>query len=94
MSTDGKTCVPFPSRSPASATVWGVDMVLVPMVFGLGLCGGILSLMVLHRANLRKESAVYVYLAGLTVLDLITLLAVVPKTLQVRPFGIFFITYY
>ena len=78
-----EACAPFPDRNPVPVVVYAADVVLVPVLFGLGLFGGLLSLVVLHRASLRKESAVYVYLAGLTVLDIVSLLTVVPQTIQV-----------
>ena len=42
-------CTPFPERLSTHPVVYAVDVVIVPIVFGLGLFGGLLSLIVLQR---------------------------------------------
>ncbi|ELT91263.1 hypothetical protein CAPTEDRAFT_202379 [Capitella teleta] len=75
-------CVPFPVRRSTSALFYATNIVLSPVIYGVGLVGNLLLLLMLQRRFLRKESAVYVYLTGIAVVDVLSLLVRIPRSLR------------
>ena len=75
-------CVVFPVRQASNPVFYTTNIVLMPVIFGLGIMGNLLSLVVLNRSSLRRESPVYVYLTGLAVMDLLRLVINVPVAIR------------
>ncbi|KAK2164635.1 hypothetical protein LSH36_61g10009 [Paralvinella palmiformis] len=75
-------CTPFPAREDISILSYIIHGILVPVLFGIGLMGNFVIVVLSNHPSLRKESAVFVYICGLAVTNAIILLCTVPTTLQ------------
>lgn len=58
------------------------NVILLPIIFGIGFIGNLLTIIVLNRSHLRTTNPIYAYLTGLAACDLLTLLLVLPKGLR------------
>ena len=58
------------------------NVVINPILFGIGIIGNILILIILNRSFLRTTSAIYVYLTGLAACDLLILMLAIPRILR------------
>ena len=77
-----ESCVTFPVRQTTDVIFYVTNVVLIPLLFGIGLMGSLLGLIVFNHRYIRRESAVYVYLSGLSAMDLFTMLAIVPSAIR------------
>lgn len=71
-------CTQYVLHPPTGVVFYLTDVALPPLVFGLGVAGNLLLLLVLNLRQLRRDSAVYVYLAAMAGVDLFALLCAVP----------------
>ena len=58
------------------------NIILVPVLVTVGLLGNVFTLVVINRRDMRKQSAVYVYLTALAVCDTCILCLVFPLSLR------------
>jgi hypothetical protein len=72
-------CTQYVLHPPTGVVFYITDVALPPLLFGLGVAGNLLLLLVLNLKEMRRESAVYVYLAATAGIDLLALLSVVPS---------------
>ncbi|KAK2173537.1 hypothetical protein NP493_868g01001 [Ridgeia piscesae] len=66
-------CVEFPVRSTDNFVSYVTTFLVTPILFGFGILGNLLIIVVLNRRYLRKENPVYVYLTALATVDLLAL---------------------
>jgi len=71
-------CVEYQLRPRTGALFYVTDVVLPPIIFGVGLVGNLLLILVLSRRPMRRDSAVYVYYTAAAAIDLAALLCAVP----------------
>lgn len=76
------TCLTFPVRRSTSALFYTTNIVLAPVIYGVGIIGNLLLILILNRRYLRKENAVYVYLTGIAAVDILDLLVRIPRSLR------------
>jgi len=75
-------CTQYQLHPPADIVFYITDVALPPLIFGLGIAGNLLLLLVLNLREMRRESAVYVYLAATAGVDVLALLCAVPPFLR------------
>ncbi len=77
-----KSCITFPVRQTANPLFYTTNIVLSPILFGLGIMGNLLAVAVFNHSHLRRESPLYVYLSAISVVDTLTLLLLIPNSIQ------------
>ena len=75
-------CIEYRLHPGTGELFYVTDVVLPPILFGVGVVGNLLLLVVLNRRPLRTASAVYVYYAAAAAVDLVALFCAVPTFLR------------
>lgn len=86
------TCVTYPLHPRNDDVIFYVtDVVLPPLIFGSGLFGCLLLIVLLNCRYLRRDSSVYVYLVAAAVVDLLAIAAALPcflRDVEALPVGL------
>ena len=77
-----KNCITFPVRQSSDALFYTTNIVLSPIVFGLGTMGNLLAVIVFSHGTLRKDNPLYVYLGAIATVHVFTLLLLIPSSIQ------------
>lgn len=72
-------CVPYSFHPALDPVFYLTEVLLPPLLFGVGVLGSLLLLAVLNCRSLRRESSIYVYLTGLAAADVLSLACAVPR---------------
>jgi len=67
-------CIEYQLHPRADALYYATDVVLPPILFGLGVAGNLLIVVMLSRRSMRQDSAIYVYYTAVAAVDLVALL--------------------
>lgn len=77
-----RMCVPYPLHPSPDPLFYLTEVLLPPLLFGVGVLGSLLVLAVLNCRTLRRESSIYVYLTGLAAADVLSLACAVPRFIR------------
>lgn len=75
-------CVPYSLHPSPDPVFYLTEVLLPPLLFGVGVLGSLLLLAVLNCRSLRRESSIYVYLTGLAAADVLFLACAVPRFIR------------
>ena len=74
LQTAMEQCGEFPLRQVETPLSLAADYALTPVCFGTGFLGCAFIVLVLNRAEMRRDNATNVFLTALAVMDLLTLI--------------------
>ncbi len=74
-------CSHSPLR-PLHPAIYVTNAVIVPLLFGIGVLGNLVTIVIFNRSYIRVQNSMFVFLTGLAVVDLLTLLVVAPGCLH------------
>jgi len=75
-------CIEYQLHPRTGVLFYVTAVVLPPIVFGVGIAGNLLILVILSRRSMRRESAVYVYYTAVAAVDLMALFCAVPSCVR------------